>query len=241
MRAVVYSKLGDSSVLEVADRDLPTPHWGQVRVRLAVAGVNPTDWKFRAGATAATLPFDEIVPGQDGAGVVDEVGNGVYDVKAGDRVWVFLAQHERPLGTAAEYTVVPAERVGPPARLHVVRRGRQPRRAGDDRAPLPHRPRGRAHPAGRRARSRAGSCWSPAGPVRSAMPRSSSRPGPARPWSPPSAATRRRPSPGRPAPTTSSTTASRTRGPRSVPSPLTGSTSSSTWRSSRTPTSSPGC
>lgn len=111
MRAVVYSKLGDSSVLEVADRDLPTPHWGQVRVRLAVAGVNPTDWKFRAGATAATLPFDEIVPGQDGAGVVDEVGNGVYDVKAGDRVWVFLAQHERPLGTAAEYTVVPAERV----------------------------------------------------------------------------------------------------------------------------------
>jgi NADPH2:quinone reductase len=107
MRAVVYSKLGDSSVLELAERDLPTPHWGHVRVRLAVAGVNPTDWKFRAGATAATLPFDEIVPGQDGAGVVDEVGNGVYDVKVGDRVWVFLAQHDRPLGTAAEYTVVP--------------------------------------------------------------------------------------------------------------------------------------
>ena len=43
--------------------------------------------------------------------MVDEVGNGVYDVKAGDRVWVFLAQHDRPLGTATEYTVVPAERV----------------------------------------------------------------------------------------------------------------------------------
>jgi NADPH2:quinone reductase len=111
MRAVVYSKLGDASVLEVADRDLPTPHWGQVRVRLAVAGVNPTDWKFRAGATSSSLPFDEVVPGQDGAGVVDEVGNGVYDVKVGDRVWVFLAQHDRPLGTAAEYTLVPAERV----------------------------------------------------------------------------------------------------------------------------------
>jgi len=110
MRAVVYSKLGDSSVLELAERDLPTPHWGHVRVRLAVAGVNPTDWKFRAGATAATLPFDEIVPGQDGAGVVDEVGNGVTGLSAGDRVWVFLAQHDRPIGTAAEYTVVPAER-----------------------------------------------------------------------------------------------------------------------------------
>ena len=111
MRAVVYSKLGDSSVLELADRDLPTPHWGQVRVRLSVAGVNPTDWKFRAGANASSLPFDEIVPGQDGAGVVDEVGNGVTGLSAGDRVWVFLAQHDRPLGTAAEYTVVPADRV----------------------------------------------------------------------------------------------------------------------------------
>ena len=111
MRAVVYSKLGDSSVMELAERDLPTPHWGQVRVRLSVAGVNPTDWKARAGATASSLPFDEIVPGQDGAGVVDEVGNGVTGLSAGDRVWVFLAQHDRPIGTAAEYTVVPAERV----------------------------------------------------------------------------------------------------------------------------------
>ena len=75
------------------------------------SGVNPTDWKFRTGTTAASMPFDEIVPGQDGAGIVDEVGNGVFDVKVGERVWVFLAQHDRPLGTAAEYTVVPADRV----------------------------------------------------------------------------------------------------------------------------------
>ena len=111
MRAVVYSELGDSSVLQVVERDLPTPRWGEVRVRLAVAGENPTDWKARAGATSSELPFDEIVPGQDGAGVVDEIGNGVSTVSVGDRVWVFLAQHGRPIGTAAEYTVVPAERV----------------------------------------------------------------------------------------------------------------------------------
>jgi NADPH:quinone reductase len=109
MRAAVYSSLGDSSVLEVVDRDLPEPHWGEVRVRLAVAGVNPTDWKFRAGATASELPFPEIVPGQDGAGVVDAVGNGVSGVSVGDRVWVLLAQHDHPIGTAAEYTVVPAD------------------------------------------------------------------------------------------------------------------------------------
>lgn len=111
MRAVVYSELGDSSVLRLVERDVPTPRWGEVRVRLAVAGVNPTDWKLRSGATAAEMPFDEIVPGQDGAGVVDEIGNGVSTVSVGDRVWVFLAQHGRPVGTAAEYTVVPAERV----------------------------------------------------------------------------------------------------------------------------------
>jgi NADPH:quinone reductase len=111
MRTVVYSTLGDSSVLQLVERDLPAPHWGEVRVKVAVAGVNPTDWKFRSGATAAEMPFDEISPGQDGAGIVDEVGNGVYDVKVGDRVWIFLAQHDRPLGTATEYTVVPADRV----------------------------------------------------------------------------------------------------------------------------------
>jgi NADPH:quinone reductase len=111
MRAVVYSTLGDSSVLEVADRDLPEPHWGEVRVRLAVAGVNPTDWKFRAGATASSMPFPEVVPGQDGAGIVDAVGNGVSGYSEGDRVWVLMAQHGRPIGTAAEYTVVPAELV----------------------------------------------------------------------------------------------------------------------------------
>jgi len=116
MRAVVYDKTGDSSVLELVERDLPEPRWGTVRVRLAVAGVNPTDWKARSGATGpGDLPWDEVVPGQDGAGIVDAVGNGVTAVHEGDRVWVYLAQHQRPDGTAQEYTVLPAE--------HVVRLG----------------------------------------------------------------------------------------------------------------------
>lgn len=111
MRAVVYAETGDSSVLEVVDREVAEPHWGEVRVRLAVAGVNPTDWKARSGATGpAALPFDEVVPGQDGAGVVDAVGNGVSGLSVGDRVWLYLAQHQRPTGTAQEYAVVPAGR-----------------------------------------------------------------------------------------------------------------------------------
>jgi NADPH2:quinone reductase len=112
MRAAVYGKTGDSSVLELVEREVPEPTWGTVRVRLAVAGVNPTDWKSRAGVTGPSeLPFDEIVPGQDGAGVVDAVGNGVSNLSVGDRVWVYLAQHQRPTGTAQEYAVLPAERV----------------------------------------------------------------------------------------------------------------------------------
>jgi NADPH2:quinone reductase len=80
-----------------------------VRVRVAVSGVNPTDWKSRAGSGARSA-FDEIVPNQDGAGVVDAVGEGVTQLAVGDRVWLYLAQHQRPTGTAQEYTVVPAER-----------------------------------------------------------------------------------------------------------------------------------
>src|SRR3954454_1963901 len=112
MRSVVYSATGDSSVLHLSDRPVPEPGPGEVRVRLVVAGVNPTDWKARAGSTGpAELPFDEVTPGQDGAGEVDAVGEGVTGLAVGDRVWLFLAQHDHPRGTAAEYTVQPTRRV----------------------------------------------------------------------------------------------------------------------------------
>lgn len=108
MRAVVYRETGPSSVLEVVERDLPEPGPGEVRVRLVRAGVNPTDWKFRSGAEIA---FDEVVPGQDGAGVVEALGDGVEGLEVGQRVWLVLAQHQRPGGSAAEHTVQPVERV----------------------------------------------------------------------------------------------------------------------------------
>jgi NADPH2:quinone reductase len=108
VRAVVYRETGPSSVLEVVERDLPEPGPGEVRVRVVRSGVNPTDWKFRAGNLAG---HDEVVPGQDGAGVVDAVGPGVDRYAVGDRVWTVLAQHGRQYGTAADYTVQPVERV----------------------------------------------------------------------------------------------------------------------------------
>jgi NADPH2:quinone reductase len=108
MRAVVYREPGPSSVLTLVERDLPEPGPGEVRVRLVRAGVNPTDWKFRAAATGAPMAFPEVTPGQDGAGVVDAVGEDVREWAPGDRVWLMLAQHGRPHGTAAEYVVVPS-------------------------------------------------------------------------------------------------------------------------------------
>lgn len=112
MKAIVYSRRGPSSVLSLADRGVPEPGPGEVRVRVAVSGVNPTDWKARA-ADDREMDFAEIVPNQDGAGIVDAVGEGVDDLSVGDRVWVYLSQHGTPGGTAQEYTVVPAARAVP--------------------------------------------------------------------------------------------------------------------------------
>jgi NADPH2:quinone reductase len=110
MRSIVYSENGPSDVLQLVERPLPEPAAGQVRVRIAVSAVNPTDWKNRSGSTTA-LDGAEQTPNQDGAGVIDAVGEGVTGFAPGDRVWLFLAAYQLPGGTAQEFTVLPAERV----------------------------------------------------------------------------------------------------------------------------------
>jgi len=113
VRAIAYSRLGDSSVLELVERPVRDPGAGEVRIRVLVSGVNPTDWKSRSGTTGGT-PAEPTVPNHDGAGVVDRLGAGVTAFSVGDRVWVTLAGDGRPAsGTAQEYTVVPAARVFP--------------------------------------------------------------------------------------------------------------------------------
>jgi NADPH2:quinone reductase len=112
MRSVVYSQTGDPSVLRLVDRDVTEPGPDEVRVRVIVSGVNPTDWKSRLGSgNSAAPPFPEVTPNQDGAGVVDAVGERVENLAVGDRVWIYLAGHQRPTGTAQEYTNLPAARV----------------------------------------------------------------------------------------------------------------------------------
>ena len=108
MRAIVYRRNGGPEVLEVVERPDPTPGAGEVLVRVARSGVNPTDWKTRSGTTAI-LAFDEQVPNQDGAGTIVAVGDGVDASRVGERVWIWEAAWQRPIGTAAELTAVPAD------------------------------------------------------------------------------------------------------------------------------------
>jgi NADPH2:quinone reductase len=105
VRAISYSRPGGPDVLQLTDRPTPEPGPGEVRVRIAFSGVNPTDWKSRS--TAQPGPEGQI-PNQDGAGTIEAVGQGVDPVLVGERVWIWEAAWQRPFGTAAEYTVVPA-------------------------------------------------------------------------------------------------------------------------------------
>lgn len=88
MRALTYTKHGGPQVLRIAA--VPEPHAGpgQVRVRVAAAGINPLDWKLVAGLIPAREPLTgAVVPGVEAAGVVDEVGEGVTGVSLGDDVF----------------------------------------------------------------------------------------------------------------------------------------------------------
>lgn len=111
MRAALYSRHGPAhDVLRIVDVPDPEPSDGEVRVRLQLAAVNPTDWRARSGDNGSPLPFPQQIPGQDGAGVIDAVGAGVDRSRVGEGVWVYHAAHGRPGGTAAELVTVPSAR-----------------------------------------------------------------------------------------------------------------------------------
>lgn len=110
MQAAFYERTGSASdVLYIAEMPTPVPGAGEVRVRVAWSGVNPSDVKARGGARTKSLPFPRIIPHSDGAGVIDQVGPDVPSARIGERVWVWNAAWMRPFGTAAQYVVLPSE------------------------------------------------------------------------------------------------------------------------------------
>lgn len=107
MRAAWYAKNGEArAVLMVGELPTPAPAPGEVRVKLATSGVNPSDVKSRSGRP---LGGGRIVPHSDGAGIIDAVGEGVSPSRVGERVWIWNGQWQRPMGTAAEYIALPEQ------------------------------------------------------------------------------------------------------------------------------------
>ncbi len=106
MRAAWYSKNGEArDVLIVGEMPDPTPGPGEVRIRMATSGVNPSDVKSRR---AKPLTDERIVPHSDGAGVIDQVGEGIPASRIGERVWTWNGQWQRSMGTASEFVVLPS-------------------------------------------------------------------------------------------------------------------------------------
>jgi NADPH2:quinone reductase len=109
MRAAFYEQNGTArAVLQVGEVATPTAGAGQVRVKLAISGVNPSDVKSRQGATRK-IAYPRVIPHSDGAGVIDQLGDGVAKTRLGERVWIWNGQWKRASGTAADYIVVAAE------------------------------------------------------------------------------------------------------------------------------------
>src|SRR5258706_12175500 len=113
MRAALYDRHGPArEVRRVENVERPEPGRGEVRVRVEVSGINPTDWKSRSGATPRPIDGFQI-PHHDGAGVIEAVGEGVDPGRIAQRVWLWMAAAGRRWGTAAEWTVVPERQAVP--------------------------------------------------------------------------------------------------------------------------------
>lgn len=113
MKAVWYEELGPADdVLQAGDLETPEAGPGEVRVKLSASGVNPADVK-RRGLGTYGMEYPRIIPNSDGAGVVDQVGDGVDKTLLGQRVWLFNGQRGRAFGTAAEYIALDSWLVAP--------------------------------------------------------------------------------------------------------------------------------
>src|SRR5450432_2796558 len=114
MRAVWYERTGAASeVLTYGEMPTPVAGPGEVRVRLEASGVNPADAGRRAGSTRA-MEFPRVITNSDGAGIVDQVGDGVTRLRTGQRVWLFNGQRNgRAFGTATAYIALAEHLVTP--------------------------------------------------------------------------------------------------------------------------------
>lgn len=106
MRAIRVNNFGGPQVLQLSENvPIPKVEQRKVLVRVKAAGVNPVDTYIREGAFAYTYPLP-FTPGKDGAGVVEEVGEGVSNVKRGERVFFSNRDMKNTHGSYAQYSLV---------------------------------------------------------------------------------------------------------------------------------------
>jgi len=111
MRAAWFESFGSAKdVLLIGEQEAPTAGPGEVLVRIATSGVNPSDVKKRAGSFPNLLDGGFVIPNSDGAGVIESVGDGVDAKRVGERVWIYQAQYGRRFGTAAEFVAIESSR-----------------------------------------------------------------------------------------------------------------------------------
>ncbi len=114
MKAAYYSTKGPArDVLIYGEQPDPVAQAGEVLVRIAHSGVNPSDVKNRLGLTSPAMDFQRVIPHSDGAGVIEAVGDGVSAQLVGQRVWTINGQWQRPFGTAAELIAIAESQVAP--------------------------------------------------------------------------------------------------------------------------------
>ncbi len=108
MKAVIFNEFGGREVLKYTEVPTPAPEEGEVLVRIKAAGVNPVDWKIRAGYLKEFFPHTfPIIPGWEFAGVVETPGFSVRRVKAGDEVYAYCRRPVIQRGAYAEYISLP--------------------------------------------------------------------------------------------------------------------------------------
>lgn len=124
MKSMVIHKFGTPDVFEMADREMPVPQSGEVRIKVAGSSVNPVDTKIRSGAIAAAAPEFPAVLHGDVAGIVDQVGEGVTSFKPGDEVYACAGGFKGLGGALAEYMVADADLLAPkPKNLSMMEAG----------------------------------------------------------------------------------------------------------------------
>ena len=110
MRAAYYETFGSADdVLQVGEIDDVTPGDGEVLVRMAYSGVNPSDVRARQGGAKRPFDYARTIPHSDGSGTIAAVGAGVSSDRVGERVWLWNAQWFRPFGSAAELVALPSQ------------------------------------------------------------------------------------------------------------------------------------